>query len=258
MLDHRDETQVVGEHVHVVDRRDRKGHLELSRQVGAAVDRLFFHAAAGHLLLVQPDLVVGARVGQEMPRQGLGCLLHLGMRARLQRVGRDHHVAVDVAARGQCVDQRGVDRLHGGLELALDHPVELECLAGGDAHRVIGVVGGDRVQLQPLLRGDHAAGRARADHELVGRFELLPAALVAQVAVVLLVTAVVLDQGGVVLAQRSGERIGQALQQLPAQAPAVGFDCFNGMVAHGMRGAVVQVRVCGSVHVTAIAALRLQ
>jgi hypothetical protein len=46
-----------------------------------------------------------------------------------------------------------------------------------------------------LRRRDHAARRAGADHELEGRLQLLAAAFVAQVAVVLLVAAVVLDQG---------------------------------------------------------------
>jgi len=149
-----------------------------------------------------------------------------------QRVGRDLDVAVDVAAGGQRVDQGGVDGLHRRLQLALDDPVELERLAGGDAQRMVAVAGGDGVQLEPLFGGDHPARGAGADHELVGRLQLLATALLAQVAVVLLVAAVVLDQGLVVLAQRAGERIGQALQQAAAQAVAAGLDVFDG-VAHG-------------------------
>ena len=227
-----DEAQVVGEHVHVVDRRHREADLELARQVGGAVDGLLLLATAGHALLVQPDLVVGAGVGQQVFGQLRRPGLHLGVRARLQRIGRDQHVAVDVAAGRQRVDQRGVDGLHRRLQFALDDAMELERLARGDAQRVVGVPGGDGVQLQPLRRRDHATGRARADHELVRRLQLLPAALVAQVAVVLLVAAVVLDQGLVRFAQRAGDRVGQAVEQAAAQAMAFGFDVFDGMVAH--------------------------
>ena len=88
------------------------------------------------------------------------------------------------------------------------------------------------VQLQPLRRGEHAAGRAEADHELVGGLELLPPALVADIAVVLLVAAVELDQALVVEGQRAGDRIGQAFQQRAAQAATVDLDVFYGGMGH--------------------------
>jgi len=229
-----DEAQVVGEHVHIVGRRQREADLELARQVALAVDRLDFLAGTGHLLLVQPDLVIGAGVGQQVFGGGRGIGVQRGVGLRQQRVGRDLDVAVDIAAGGQGVDERGVDRLHGRLQFALDHAVELEGLARGDPQGVIAIAGGDGVQLQPLLGGDHAAGRTRTDHELVGRLQLLATAHVAHVAVVLLVAAVILDQRLVVLAQRPGHRVGQALQQAATQAAAVGFDVFDGM-GHGAR-----------------------
>ena len=52
-----------------------------------------------------------------------------------------------------------------------------------------------------------AAGQARADHEAVGRLELLMLALGAQVAIVLHVAAVELDELRVGLADRAGQRI---------------------------------------------------
>ncbi|MCW0450427.1 hypothetical protein NB706_003261 [Xanthomonas sacchari] len=227
--EHADEAQIVGEHVHVVDRGQRETDLELARQVGVAVDRLVLLAAAGDLLLVQPDLVVGAGVGQQVFGHARGVGVERGVRLRGQRIGGDLHVAIDVAAGGQGVDQRGVDRLHGCFQLALDHPMELERLARGDAQRVVAVGGGDGIELEPLRWIDHPARGARADHELIGRLQLLPAPLLAQIAVVLLVAAVVLDQGLIVLAQRPGDRIGQALQQRPAQALAVVLDVFDGV-----------------------------
>src|SRR4030095_4073916 len=89
-------------------------------------------------------------------------------------------------------------------------------------------------ELEPLLRRPRAAGRAGADHEAVGRLQLLQAAFLADVAVVLLVTAVVLDQGLVAVAKRAGDRVGERLQQRAAQASAGLLDVFDGMVAHGL------------------------
>lgn len=112
--------------------------------------------------------------------------------------------------------------------------MELERLARGDAQRMIGVPRGDAIQRQPLRGRDHSTRRTGADHELVRRFELLPTPLIADVAIVLLIAAVVLDQGLIVLAQRTGHRIGQALFQRPAQTATFGFDVFDG-VSHGNR-----------------------
>jgi hypothetical protein len=49
----------------------------------------------------------------------------------------DRDIAIDVAAGGQRVDQRGVDRLHRCLEFALDDAVELEGLARGHAQAAL-------------------------------------------------------------------------------------------------------------------------
>lgn len=166
---------------------------------------------------------------------GIG--IQRGMRLRQQRVRGHLHIAIDIAARRQRIDQGGIDGLHGGLQFALDHAMELERLARGDAQRMIGIAGGDAIQCQPLRGRDHPARRARADHELIRRFELLPPPLVANVAVVLLVAAVVLDQCLIVLTQRTGHRICQALFQRPTQAAAFGFDVFYGVAHDGIRHA---------------------
>ena len=68
--------------------------------------------------------------------------------------------------------------------------------------------------------------------ELVRGFELLPATLVADIAIVLLVAAMELDQALVVERQRTGDRIGQAVEQAATQAVALGFDVFDGVGAH--------------------------
>src|SRR3546814_21032992 len=92
-------------------------------------------------------------------------------------VGRHHDVAADVTAGGDGIDHRGVDRLHRGLEPGLDHAVELERLARGDAQAALGIRGGDGIELEPLRGRDPAAGGAGANHETVRRPPFLPPAL---------------------------------------------------------------------------------
>ena len=63
VLDDGDEAQIVGEDVDIVVGRDRDDGLELSRQVGLAVDRLSSSASplVVDLLALEPDLVIGPR-----------------------------------------------------------------------------------------------------------------------------------------------------------------------------------------------------
>jgi hypothetical protein len=102
--------------------------------------------------------------------------------------------------------------------------VPLEGLPSGNAQGAVGVLGGDAVERQPLGRRHHTTGNARADHEGIGRLELLPTTLVAQVAIVLLVAAVELEQLVVVVADRTGDRVGQAFDDAATQQPAGGLD----------------------------------
>ncbi len=74
----------------------------------------------------------------------------------------------------------------------------------------------------------HAAGQARADHEAVRGLELLAAPLLAQVAVVLLVAAVELDQHRVVLADAPVSGSAQAVGQRAAQQRLVALDALDG------------------------------
>ena len=226
-LDDGDEAEVVCEYVHVVDRRHRDRRLELARQVGRTVDRLDF-LGARNPLAVEPDLVVRAGAGQQELREPLRPLVGERVRARFDRIRTREHVAVDVAAGRDGIDQRGVDRRHGHLELGFDDAVELERLPRRDAQRPVGMAAGDLVQREPLRRRADAARQPRANHEAVRGLELLLAALLADVAVVLLVAAVELDQHGVVLADRAGQRIGEALDQRATQQPAVALDALDG------------------------------
>ena len=70
-----------------------------------------------------------------------------------------------------------------------------------------------RSEGKPLLRCNHTARCARTDHEAVGGFEFLLATFLTQIAIILLVAAVELDQRGVVRSDRAGMRIAEALAQ---------------------------------------------
>ena len=106
--------------------------------------------------------------------------------------------------------------------------MELHRLARRDAHAVIGVNTCDRIERQPLRGATHATRHADPNHELIGGFEALQAAFCAQIAVVLLITAVELDELSVVLTQRAGHRIRQAFEDRAAQMAAGSFDALNG------------------------------
>ena len=162
-------------------------------------------------------------------------VVHLLVQLALDRVGAGHDIAIHVAAGGDGIDERGVHRLHGLLQILLDHAVHLESLARGQAQRPGGVGAGELRQRQPLLRRHHAAGQARADHEAVGRLELLVFAFGAQVAIVLHVAAVELDELRVGLADGAGQRIRQALDQRAAQAARRLLDDFDGRRRVGLR-----------------------
>src|SRR3546814_3708126 len=72
-------------------------------------------------------------------------------------VGRHHDVAADVTAGGDGIDHRGVYRLHRGLEPGLDHAVELERLARGDAQAALGIRSEEHTsELQSLMRISYA------------------------------------------------------------------------------------------------------
>ncbi len=117
---------------------------------------------------------------------------------------------------------------HRGFQLSLDHAVELKRLSRRQSQRSVGVAARNFIERQPLLRGADPAGQAGADHETVGRLELLQPPLLAQVAIVLLIAPVELEELRIVLVQRPGNRIGEAVHDRSAQAPAGRLDALDG------------------------------
>jgi hypothetical protein len=93
----------------------------LPRQVVFAVLGLeVLDGISSDLLLVEPDLGIGVRLGKEVLGQVLRELEDLVVKMRHGRVSRALDVSVDVSASGDSVEKRSVDCLHGGLEVLLD------------------------------------------------------------------------------------------------------------------------------------------
>ena len=138
-----------------------------------------------------------------------------------ERRGAAHDVALHVAAGGDGGEQRLVDAGDGGLEVALEHAVELEALAGGHPEGAVGVVVGEPLEPEVLL-GRDGAGRDRdPHHEGVGLLEPGGLERPPGVAVVLLVGAVELEQMGIVLAEvrpLRRQRLGDGAAQVPPAA----------------------------------------
>jgi len=66
----------------------------------------------------------------------------LGVQRRELGIRVAHHVAVDVAARGQRVEEGAVDLVDQGPKVALEDAVQLERLARGELERAVGVRAG--------------------------------------------------------------------------------------------------------------------
>ncbi|MNS71873.1 hypothetical protein D3C72_1052640 [compost metagenome] len=218
------EVEIVGVDVHVVVGRDHHGRLEFARQVVGTQDRLL---VTPQLLAIQPDLHVGAGLGQQVLGDLLGPLVGLLVQLGLHRVAGAEHVAVHVARGGYAVDAGAVEGLVHQLDVALEHPVELEGLAGGQADAAVqAVILGELVDHLPLGRGDDAARQAGAQHDVVQGLQLLGGALGADVSVILLIHAVEADQLEVVAIEATGEGILQILGYGAAQEVAFALEAF--------------------------------
>ena len=134
-------------------------------------------------------------------------LEHLGMHLRKVRVRIAHHVAIHITAGGDGVHRGLIDLFDRALEVALDDAVKLEGLTRGELDRAVGKLRRHAVGFKPLLRSGNTARHADADHERVGLVELVLAAVGAQVAIVLLISAVEFQQLLIILRHRSSRHI---------------------------------------------------
>ena len=239
VLDDGDVAEVMGEHVDVVLRRHRNGDLEFAGQIGGAVDRLGLQRLR-HLLVVDENLPPGAALRQQMGGDVARGLLRLGIGAASEFVRRAHHVAVHVAAGGDGVQQHAVDLPQGRAQIGLDDAMELDRLARGDAQGLVAALIRQFVHRQILRAAEHAAGHAQARHEAVGLVQLALGALRPQVAIILQIDAVKLDQLLVVFGNRPARHLAESLGEGAAQKAAVGLDGFvmrefwrlGGLVSH--------------------------
>ena len=111
---------------------------------------------------------------------------------------------------------------------ALDDAVKLEGLAGGELDRCVGELRGNLIHLKPLRWRCNTTWDSDADHETVGFFQLMLTTVRAEIAVVLLVSAVEFQELLVILAHGTGDDVGKALLNRSAQVVAVGLDVFVG------------------------------
>ncbi len=248
-----DQPEVVRQDIDRVVARRRERDLEFPRQVGRAVERLGLGAGVFGGQLAEKDLVVGPALRQQLRRQHPGIGIEAGVHPIAHRCGGCHHVAHDVAAGGQRRQQGVVDRRDVGLEILLDHAVELNALPCGQPERAVAVAVGEFVERQ-ILRGGQASGRhPHAHHE--GIILLLPALLQRGrgVAVELLVGAVEFQEVVAVLADLGPARR-QFHGQRAAQAMAGLLQPLNARPLPRLRhgGEVLQITIA-SVYVAVIA-----
>ena len=147
--------------------------------------------------------------------QGLGDFLgvfeHLLAGGTNRGHGRGHDVAVHVAAGREGINHGLVDLAHERAETIFDDTVELNALPSREAQGVVGALGSQVIQGNPLPGAQDAARDAAADHP-----DVLFATL-AQVAVVLLVDAVKLEKLLVVCREAGGGCVGKRGGDIPSQ-----------------------------------------
>ena len=222
-----DKAEILRIDVDVVARRNDEADLELAGHVGAPVERLLRLLALAASRAV-PDFVIGARFRDRMIAGLLRQRIDLGVNLRELRIDRAHHAARIVAAGGAGIEQHVAQALHQRLQILLHHMVELEGLPRRQPQHLSAMAAAKIVELQPLCRAQHAARNAHARHEGERRLQLLAAALVADVAIVLLIDAVKLHQLVVAEDNGAGDRIIQALADGAAQVVAVRLQRFVG------------------------------
>ena len=232
-----DEAEVVGVDVGAVVFREGEGGLELPWEIGRAVNRLHLGclgSAGGKRLFArlrvgQPDFVVGSRPRGEVLRKLVELGLHLVADAvAVDRRRAAHDVAFHVAAGGERRHLVGVHLLHEVLEFPLHHAVVLDRLPGRETDRAVAQLIPHLHGREQLLGGQLAAGHAGTDHERDLPLALLAVGrLLAGLAVVLLVSAVVLEQLDRRLAEARSV-VGQFLRDVSHQVVAGDLGQFHG------------------------------
>mmetsp|Transcript_58463 Transcript_58463/g.136631 ORF Transcript_58463/g.136631 Transcript_58463/m.136631 type:complete len:223 (-) Transcript_58463:1439-2107(-) len=142
VLNDGNETSAVCKDVDIIGRWDCNGHLELTWQVGEAIQWLLFDRSAAHdlhllchfLTVHEEDLMVGSRPRQTMVMDCIRVLQDLfhDLCAAYGWIRCAENVPANIAASSNGVHACAVDSLHGCLDVALEHPVHLPCLTSCD------------------------------------------------------------------------------------------------------------------------------
>ena len=225
-FDDGNEGKAVCINVDVVGWRHSHRDLELTRQVGFAVDRLEILFGRFDLFAVEPDLVISTGLWREMRRNILGDLQRL--RVNLGEIGIRvaHHIAVHVAARSDRVHRHLINLGDGTLQIALDDAVKLKGLTRGQLDSSVRELGSEAVGLQPLLRSGNSTRHADTDHEGISLLQLVLATVRAEIAIILLIGSVELEELLVVLTHRSSGQVCKPFGNRAAQVVAVDLDVF--------------------------------
>ena len=249
-----DEAEVLGEDVDIVLGFDGDADFEFTGEVFFSVDGVFggFGVVGGGLgadggvdvdlgpievdfFAVEPDIGVGGAAPEEALAEFFGEELGVLADAVLEGGGGGHGIADDVAAGAHGGEAAAADAGDDGLEVAFEDAVELDALAVGEAEGAFGE-DAEVVVDEPLLGGDAAAGHFGADHEAPGLFLFFLVAGGAEVAVVLLVAAVELEEDvfGVLDVGQGG--VGEVFGEVAAEAVGCEFDFFDAGFGHGGEG----------------------
>jgi hypothetical protein len=235
-LEQRDNREIVGQDIDRVVLGDRETEFEFARQIALAVERIRLFLRRD-LFTIDPDLVIGAGLRQQMRREPPRILFQPPVHGVADRRRHCRHRAHDIAAGRQARQQGLVDRRDRRLQPRFQHAVKLDALTRRDAQRAIGVTVGKIVQREVLVGGQAPARNADPHHELP---VLLVAALLAlggAVAVIALIDAVKFEEAIPGLVERV-RRVGEIARQIAAQMAALLLDRlgFRDCVERGHRG----------------------
>ncbi|VUC20140.1 unnamed protein product [Clonostachys rosea] len=211
------QTDIVCVHIGIVVRRNSDCDLELSGEVGGTVEGLkvldSVTSNLGLLVIVicEPDFVISSGRWQEVVADLLGDGVNLSVELGLCGKRAAHDVSVDITAGGNGGHQGTINGLHGRLELALDHTVELEGLTSSKLHRLVSEGVGDVVHLNPLERSRDTTGETASNHEGVSRLQALGLALITNITVILHVGTMELGELTVSCGDGASGRVVQSL-----------------------------------------------
>src|SRR3954470_3921054 len=94
--------------------------------------------AFARFAVAEPDLMIGPSARIKLPPELAGKIVYLLVHGiAVVRAGCAHYVSFHVAAGGECRKLNLIDPSNRSLEILLQHAMQLQTLASGDAERCI-------------------------------------------------------------------------------------------------------------------------